>query len=1088
MDRTLFCALSLFYAELTFEPNSTYLFTGESANFTCDMREGNDNDWHYKFNRNGQQIVSFNTNNWYSFDLTTDSSGDYQCIGRHKGSTNFEKESNNVTLSVSAHRPKATLRADRTGEPVGATVTLTCSEEGSAGWKYEWFRRTSDSDETMIITDGSRTENFISVSQGGIYRCRGRRGNTVFFTEFSDVSRVDITLSNRASVTRQQNWTHIISGEAITVICEIEGGGDTKWEYEWRTTGSNTPPAHREYRISSASVSDQSYWWCKGRRDLYSSTEWSDSFPLIVSPYKPRPTVVADKRTIPVDSNETLICSMENSAEWKYYWFRRNSVFSESQIIRHDEQDNMISISQGGIYHCRGGRGSPVFFTEDSDPVTIEKRVSNKAVISLQPNWPLLFSGETITVRCDIHGGGESEWDYEWSRTNSDTIPTHNEFRISSATESNSGNYRCMGKHKWDMYSSTEWSDIITLAVSSHRPMANLSADNRAFPVGGSVTLTCSMNPSSSGWKYFWYKGEKTSEPLAMEDAVANGEIRVSQEGLYWCRGQRGSPAYYTEYSDSINVNKIVTNKAVVILKHNWPEVYSGETITLRCEIQGGDTDWDYEWTTTSSYTPPNQKEYLISPASSLYDGDYWCKGRQKRAQQNSTGWSISFKLTVSYYQPVPVLTVSPSWLSPGDSVTLNCEVEPPSAGWRFYWYKAVPKISDMDIPHDTLDLMDYDDILSFDRYKAVPEISDMDIYNYELLPGSSKGTEQDSYIVHGQTHTAGYMCRAGRGDPVYYTDYTGPKFVLSGDFPSQVSLTVSPDRAQHFTSDSVSLNCEGNSTEWRVRRYTEDRYSWYTSPYCSFWGSMIGSTCHMHHHRLRDAVFWCESSSGEFSNAVNITTDDDIILVSPVHPVTEGDSVTLGCKLTTEQLLSNVTFYKNNKHIQNGNRTELKISAVSKSDEGFYHCAYSESESPQSWMSVKSTSSPFTVRLIVGLVIGILLILLLPLLLLCWYKKSKDTCCHRLIQSRRTNQSSATVQTVNQDENQQQVYSSLLHGDVCVYETIIGSGNTGRGERTDNYRNAVSQIQLKHFVKRGMHDDPAETSDYSNVNASAGS
>lgn len=34
----------------------------------------------------------------------------------------------------------------------------------------------------------------------------------------------------------------------------------------------------------------------------------------------------------------------------------------------------MITVTQGGIYYCKGGRGNPVFFTEDSDPSTIEKR------------------------------------------------------------------------------------------------------------------------------------------------------------------------------------------------------------------------------------------------------------------------------------------------------------------------------------------------------------------------------------------------------------------------------------------------------------------------------------------------------------------------------------------------------------------------------------------------------------------------------------------------------------------------------------------------------------------------------------------
>lgn len=85
--------------------------------------------------------------------------------------------------------------------------------------------------------------------------------------------------------------------------------------------------------------------------------------------------------------------------------------------------------------------------------------------MSLQPNWSLIFSGETVTVTCLIYGGGNTEWEYEWSKPNSNTVPMHNEYII-SASVSNSGNYRCRGKDKLDVYSSTEWSDILTLTVS----------------------------------------------------------------------------------------------------------------------------------------------------------------------------------------------------------------------------------------------------------------------------------------------------------------------------------------------------------------------------------------------------------------------------------------------------------------------------------------------------------------------------------------------------------------------------------------------------------------------------------------------
>uniref|UniRef100_A0A3P8Q037 Ig-like domain-containing protein n=1 Tax=Astatotilapia calliptera TaxID=8154 RepID=A0A3P8Q037_ASTCA len=433
------------------------------------------------------------------------------------------------------------------------------------------------------------------------------------------------------------------------------------------------------------------------------------------------------------------------------------------------------------------------------------------------------------------------------------------------------------------------------------------------FFIGEFVTFKCDMNEGKdTDWEY---KTNKDGRELIRYSTIK--EATESDSGGYSCRGRRDY--FFSEWSDIITLTVSSSNRPVVTLYPNWSEIYRGETITVRCEIHGGDTEWDYEWETNSMIKAPNQNEYRIRSASSSNSGNYRCKGRMKSSQHETTEWSDSVTLTVSDNEPRPVLTVSPSWLSPGASVTLNCEVEHPSAGWSFYWYKAVPDLSEKSS-------------------------------SYELLPDGN-GTAQDSYIIHGQTHTAGYVCRAGRGDPEYHTDHSRPKFVWSADVHSAASLTVSPDRVQHFTSDSVSLTCEGNFTEWRVRKFSEDGRLY------SDCRRMTGSTCDINTSKSDTAVYWCESGSGEFSSAVNITVQNDgngPILVSPVHPVTEGASVSLSCSLRTQKILSNVFFYHNDKLIENDPRGELKISAVSKSDEGFYKCQYSGRESAQSWMSVK--------------------------------------------------------------------------------------------------------------------------------------
>uniref|UniRef100_A0AAZ1Y2T8 Ig-like domain-containing protein n=2 Tax=Oreochromis aureus TaxID=47969 RepID=A0AAZ1Y2T8_OREAU len=981
------------------------------------------------------QINIHETSNEYKIITATESDrGGYSCIGR-RGSF-YTQWSDSITLTVSSPpKPTVTLQPSWTQIYSGETVTVRCEIQGGEGaqWMYEWRRgqvniRPTSREYTITVTE----------SDSGAYSCRGRRGS--FYTEWSKSITLTVSSPPKPTVFLQPSWTRIYSsviysGETVTVRCEIQGGEGAQWTYEWRRGQVNIRPTSIKYTISRAKSHSGGYS-CRGRRSS-SWTEWSDITTLTVLP-PPKPTVTLQPSWTQMYSGDrvTVRCEIQGveRAQWTYEWRRgQSSIHPTSSVYT-----ITVTESDGGGYSCRGTRSSS--WTEWSDITTLKVTVPIEPTVTLQPSWTQIYSGETVTVRCEIQGGEGAQWTYEWRPAKLSTPPTSNEYRI-TVTQSDSGGYSCRGRRDYVL---TYWSNI-RLTVSS-KPKAELRADRTAVPVGGSVTLTCSVSPSSSsGWKYYWYRDGKSYE------AVTNGETSVSEGGLYSCRGGRGEPVYYTEDSESVRIDTTVSNRPVVTLYPNWSEIYRGETITVRCEIHGGDTEWDYEWETNSTIKPPNQTEYRIRSATSSNSGNYRCKGRMKSSQHKTTEWSDSVTLTVSDNKPSPVLTVSPSWLSPGASVTLNCQVEHPSAGWSFYWYKVVP------------DLKTY-------NYKSS---------SYELLPDGS-GTAQDSYIIHGQTHTAGYVCRAGRGDPEYHTDHSQPKFVWSADVHSAASLTVSPDRVQHFTSDSVSLTCEGNFTEWRVRKFSEDGQLY------SVCRRMTGSTCNIYTSKSDTGVYWCESGSGEFSSAVNITVQNDgngPILVSPVHPVTEGASVSLSCSLKTQKILSNVFFYHNDKLIQNDTRGELNISAVSKSDEGFYKCQYSGRESAQSWMSVKVTgpsSSP--VWLMVGLVCGVSLIIIL-LLLLYRCRRSKYSCFTRSIQSESHSPGSSTNHGVNQDETH--VYDSVHPGTNNLYESVMPVEDNRNG--SDEHQDVTyALIELKNFEKKRKHHKPEQSAVYSEVKTGA--
>ncbi|KAG7497811.1 Fc receptor 5 [Solea senegalensis] len=193
----------------------------------------------------------------------------------------------------------------------------------------------------------------------------------------------------------------------------------------------------------------------------------------------------------------------------------------------------------------------------------------------------------------------------------------------------------------------------------------------------------------------------------------------------------------------------------VVTLTPEWPKLYEQEMITLTCVIQGGgDAEWTYSWQTSSSVSPPDSDSYPME-AEVSHSGFYKCRGQSKGF---TTEWSDPFKLEIHNYVPIPVLTVAPIWQSAGAPIMLTCQMEYPSAGWSFYWYE----------------------VLQHGRYEI----------QYTMMPGN--GNEENSYVVYMPTsNTTSYVCRAGRGEPMYYSELSERTWAQAGEFGNTINLTT---------------------------------------------------------------------------------------------------------------------------------------------------------------------------------------------------------------------------------------------------------------------------------------------------------
>ncbi|XP_047655989.1 leukocyte immunoglobulin-like receptor subfamily A member 4 [Tachysurus fulvidraco] len=610
----------------------------------------------------------------------------------------------------------------------------------------------------------------------------------------------------------------------------------------------------------------------------------------------------------------------------------------------------------------------------------VQAQGSPKAVVSIKPDTHV-FIGEIVILRCDIQGGGNTQWTYSWKKNNNKLYKdlnkrnyinnTMQELIIWSVKDSDSGTYSCRG-HGRDSQSS-EISDDVTLTVSvKPKPTVRVNPQSSVY-TGDTVTLSCELQ-QGTGWEFHWYENNQRLWNLNSKQ-VNTLKVTVDNAGEteYKCQAYgRNYYNYNTEFSDPVKITVRGRPKPVASINPN-NQVFSGDNVTLRCDIQDESvSSWQYSWYKDTSHSPVSSEQvYSISGVEVTHTGTYTCRGTERGGSRSSHSSDV-ITLTVSE-RPQAVLSVSPhSWLTEGDSLTLSCEVTDSSTDWTFSWYTVVSYRDGLTGINNNRGYIVYVELLT--------DSSRVSGGKYTLSPAALK-------------HTGVYMCRGESGESALHTQYSNLQPLwITGESPP-VSLIIKPSRTQHFPKDSLSLSCEdqSKSTGWTVRRYTRSE----SVLDCSHWGSVIGSTCNISFLSTSyTGVYWCESESGENSNPVSIAVHDgDVILESPVHPVTEGHPLTLRCLYHNPNPLNlQADFYKDGSVLQNQTTGEMIIQTVSKSDEGFYHCEHPErGESLKSWVSVRCVEAPFSVLMLICSVVTASPYLLVTIILLLICYRARD-------------------------------------------------------------------------------------------------
>ncbi|XP_058639252.1 B-cell receptor CD22-like isoform X2 [Onychostoma macrolepis] len=553
-----------------------------------------------------------------------------------------------------------------------------------------------------------------------------------------------------------------------------------------------------------------------------------------------------------------------------------------------------------------------------------------KPVVKVTPDQRV-FSGETVTLTCDIQPAGHIQWRYSWFKDGDTQYPytttTTAEFSF-TASVSDSGEYSCRGER-----SDSQRSDIsaaVTLTVSDSPTSTLTVTPNYPVFTGETVNLTCVIESHSNWrwrnsltydwrsdwtpeWRYEWYKDSvmlQTSDRYTVNrDTLTIRGATESDQGQYWCRGQRDERPKSSQ-SSSVSLSVKDLPRSTLTVTPDSP-VFTGETVNLTCAIESGHSDWRYEWFKGSTYyssklQPSDRytvnRDTLTIRGATVSDQDrFWCRGQIR---------SVSSYLSSAVYisvkdSPRSTLTVTPdNPVFTGETVNLTCVIESHSnwrrrnsltyvwrsdwtPEWRYEWYK------------DTDSVM----LQTSDRYTV----------------------NRDTLTIRGATESdqGQYWCRGQRDERPKSSQSSSVS--LSVNALPRSTLTVTPD-SPAFTGKTVNLTCviESHSDwryEWfkggnnRVMLQSSDRYTVNRETL-----TIRGAT------ESKQGQYWCRGQrderpkSSQESNQINLSVN-----AASSRLLVTGVVLGLWCLLIFISLLLLLWRYKKNKDQQrNINQTSV--------------------------------------------------------------------------------------------------------------------------------------------------------------------
>uniref|UniRef100_A0AAY4AHT3 Ig-like domain-containing protein n=1 Tax=Denticeps clupeoides TaxID=299321 RepID=A0AAY4AHT3_9TELE len=241
----------------------------------------------------------------------------------------------------------------------------------------------------------------------------------------------------------------------------------------------------------------------------------------------PTPALTVDPQNLVFTGEKvTLKCEVKPSSGWRYKWYKEES----SNVFQSEGNTFIITAASGsdeGRYWSSGSDEVLFYLIKYFMPHAYETYnytlpTATLTVASQSPVW----TGDTVTLRCEVTS--LTGWRYKWYKGRSQTAVSQSDrynrtgdtLTIRGAAESDQDQYWCQGER-------------------DTRPTSSLINPQSPVFTGEKVTLKCEVKPSS-GWRYKWYKEQSSNVVFQSEEnTFIITAVSGSDQGWYWCRGER---------------------------------------------------------------------------------------------------------------------------------------------------------------------------------------------------------------------------------------------------------------------------------------------------------------------------------------------------------------------------------------------------------------------------------------------------------------------------------------------------------------------------------------------------------------------